>query len=110
ARGYLISLPGVGEKSARCVLMYSLGKDISPMDTHATRVLRRFGLLPPAVTDTLAHRTLDERLPTRMAYRLHVNLVAHGRAACQAKKPACEKCPLLARCAREGLPRCGEGH
>ncbi len=107
AHVYLKGLPGVGEKSARCVLMYSLGHDISPMDTHAIRVLRRFGLLPCDVTDVSAHRIVDERLPRGMAYRLHVNLVAHGREVCNAKRPACGTCLLAERCARQGLTATG---
>jgi endonuclease-3 len=98
ARRYLKSLPGVGEKCARCVMMYSLGFDISPMDTHATRVLSRFGLLPENVTSAQAHSIMDERLPKGMALRLHVNLVAHGRSTCSGRQPACEKCFVRSRC------------
>jgi len=103
AHAYLKGLSGVGEKSARCILMYSLGHDISPMDTHATRVLGRFGLLPEDVTNVSAHRIMDERLPRGIAYRLHVNLVAHGRTVCTAKRPACETCMVAQRCSRQGL-------
>lgn len=100
AKSYLKGLPGVGEKSARCVMMYSLGFDISPMDTHATRILRRFGLLPEKVTSALAHSIMDERLPKGMALRLHVNLIAHGRNTCSSRKPDCEECVIHSRCCK----------
>jgi endonuclease III len=105
ARAYLLTLPGVGEKSARCVLMYSLGHDISPMDTHATRVLARFGLLPPRASPRDGHAVLDDRLPLGMARRLHVNLVAHGRAVCGAKQANCSVCPATRRCWTAAHPR-----
>jgi endonuclease III len=98
ARFYLLSLPGVGEKSARCVLMYSLGFDTSPMDTHSTRVLTRLGLLPESCADSQAHKIMDHRLPPGMARRLHVNLVAHGRSVCQARAPDCSSCTLSRSC------------
>jgi len=103
ARRYLLGLPGVGEKSARCILMYSLGHDISPMDTHATRVLARFGLLPQMVTPRVAHQIMDERLPRRMAKSLHVNVVAHGRAVCRARRPLCSVCILNDVCPKVGV-------
>lgn len=97
ARTYLLQMPGVGEKSARCVLMYSLGRDISPMDTHAIRILHRLGLLPD--TDpTRSHRVVDKRLPDGLAYSLHVNLVAHGKAVCKSRTPDCENCCICEAC------------
>ncbi|WP_419655998.1 endonuclease III domain-containing protein [Desulfosarcina variabilis] len=98
AKRYLKSLPGVGEKSARCVMMYSLGIDISPMDTHATRVLRRFGLLPESASSDQAHKIVDMLLPGGMAKQLHVNLVAHGRKTCTGKKANCPACVIKAKC------------
>lgn len=98
ARRYLKSLPGIGEKSARCVMMYSLGFDISPMDTHATRVTQRFGLLPEEVTSIQAHSTMDERLPQGMALKLHVNLISHGRSTCNSRRPSCGNCILNSMC------------
>jgi endonuclease III len=100
ARSYLLSLPGVGEKTARCVLMYSFGHDVSPVDTHQLRVLLRLGLLPAATTAGLAHRLLDDWLPVGLARQLHVNLVAHGRSVCTPRSPRCEACCLRLVCAR----------
>jgi endonuclease III len=98
ALSYLKGLPGVGEKSARCVLMYSLGHDVSPVDAHQLRIMKRTGLLAEDVTVDQAHRILDRWLPRGCARRLHVNLVAHGRAVCTARAPACGRCVLLERC------------
>jgi endonuclease III len=100
ARSYLLSLPGVGEKTARCVLMYSFDHDVSPVDTHQLRVLTRLGLLPTATTTHRACRLLDDWLPDGMARRLHVNLVAHGRAVCTPRNPQCTTCCLRLLCAR----------
>ena len=95
---YLTALPGVGEKSARCVLMYSLGHDVSPVDAHQLRILVRTGLLAEGTTVQAAHRVLDRWLPEGYGRRLHVNLVAHGRAVCTARRPNCAGCMLLRRC------------
>lgn len=111
AHVYLLTVPGVGDKSARCVMMYTLGHDTSPMDTHAIRVASRFGLLPPGASAVVAHRVFDERLPKGMAYRLHVNLVAHGRAVCRSQRPLCEECVLRRSCpsaSRVGTARAGD--
>ena len=97
AKSYLLKLPGIGEKSARCVLMYSLGRDIAPMDTHAIRIMHRVGILPDKMPAS-AHHLVDNLLPDGMAHRLHVNLVAHGRKTCTSKKPQCTKCALKKRC------------
>jgi endonuclease III len=95
---YLTALPGVGEKSARCVLMYSFGHDVSPVDAHQLRVMTRLGLLPEGSTVHTAHRLLDRGMPTGYARRLHIAVVAHGRAVCNARAPRCAGCPLLRQC------------
>jgi endonuclease III len=100
ARSYLLALPGVGEKTARCVLMYCFDHDVSPVDTHQLRVLLRVGLLPTGTTAARAHRLLDDWLPGGMARRLHVNLVAHGRVVCTPQSPQCDVCCVRRVCAR----------
>ena len=99
---YLKALPGVGEKSARCVLMYSPGHDVSPVDAHQLRIMKRTGLLATGVTVDQAHRILDRWLPPGCARRLHVNLVAHGRARSRRLHGARAGLPLL--CAARSLP------
>jgi len=98
AREYLLSLPGVGEKTARCVLMYSFGHDVTPVDTHQLRVLVRLGLLPAGTHPRRAYELLDKWLPPGLARRLHVNLVAHGRAICTPRRPHCGECSLQLGC------------
>jgi endonuclease III len=95
---YLLGLPGIGEKIARCVMMYSLGMDVSPMDTHATRVLTRLGLLPAGASSREVHRIMDERMPRGLSFPLHVTLIAHGRAVCKARAPLCGTCVLRRLC------------
>jgi endonuclease III len=102
-RHYLNSLPGIGEKSSRCIMMYSFGIDVSPMDTHATRVLRKFGLFPESVTRNKAHSIMDSFLPEEMAKQLHVNLVAHGRQICTSRNPKCLKCIIQSKCNKQSL-------
>jgi endonuclease III len=100
---YLTSLPGIGEKSARCVAMYSFGHDVTPVDAHQLRVMVRYGLLPPGTSASAAHALLDDRLPPGIARRLHVNAVAHGRAVCAAQRPKCAICPVERDCLKVGL-------
>jgi len=94
AEGYLRSLPGVGPKVARCVLMYSLGRDLLPVDAHVYRVSRRLGILEESVPYDCSHDAIHEVVKPRHRYSLHVNLVKLGRDLCDAKRPRCEDCPL----------------
>jgi endonuclease-3 len=104
ARAYLLKLPGVGEKSARCILMYSLDHDISPVDAHVHRILTRIGLLPLRYSVAQAHSILDRRMLSGLARSLHVTVLSHGRAVCTSQKPGCDSCVIAARCQRQGLP------
>lgn len=94
AEAYLCSLPGVGPKVARCVLMYSLGRDVLPVDAHVLRVAQRVGLLDHGVPWTKAHEAIHECVPPSYRYGLHVNLVRLGRDVCGARSPQCAECPL----------------
>jgi endonuclease-3 len=96
ARAYLQALPGVGRKTAACVLLFSFdGQDV-PVDTHVYRVGRRLGLWPERASFELAHDTLL-RL-SENAYETHVSLIRHGRRTCTARAPRCLECPLLRMC------------
>jgi endonuclease III len=95
---YLLSLPGIGEKSARCILLYSFGVDVSPMDTHAMRVAVRFGLLPQSSSAKSAHMVFDDLMPKGKSYAFHVNAIAHGRAICTAIRPRCGECIVNQMC------------
>jgi endonuclease-3 len=100
-REYLCSLPGVGRKTAACVLLFSYGLPDVPVDTHVFRVGTRLGLFRPGASFEEAH---DEMLRfADEAYELHVSLIRHGRRTCTARNPGCDECPLLSICPRTGL-------
>ncbi len=94
----LRELPGVGPKTAACVLLFSLGKPAFPVDTHVLRVTRRLGLIGPHTTAEAAHEELAALIPPEWRHTMHVNLIRLGRQMCYARKPACERCPLRAEC------------
>lgn len=98
ARERLLSLPGVGPKTAACVLLFSLGRPAFPVDTHVWRVTRRLGLIGPKVTADVAHLQLERRIPPEWRHTMHINLIQHGRRICHAQRPDCERCALRAHC------------
>jgi endonuclease III len=111
AETYLRGLPGVGEKTAKCVLMYGLGRAVLPVDTHVKRVAQRLGLAPSRATDRAAHRALAAKIPAELRYGFHVNALAHGRAVCRKDRPQCVACPLRHLCpSRERLSQLAQDH
>lgn len=98
ARDALQALPGVGPKTAACVLLFSLGRPAFPVDTHVWRVTRRLGLIGPKVTADAAHKSLERQIPPAWRHTMHINLIRHGRQVCHAQRPACDRCVLRARC------------
>lgn len=105
AERFLTSLPGVGLKSARCVMLYALERAVLPVDTHVWRVLKRLGIAKGGrvPSDREANR-LQDLVPPALRYSLHVNLIAHGRAVCLETAPRCNGCPVLDLC-RDGQAR-----
>jgi endonuclease-3 len=103
AAEYLTGLPGVGPKTAACVLMFSLGRPVMPVDTHVHRVARRLGLIAPKVSAEAAHPLLTEMAGPENVYAVHVNMVLHGRRVCHARRPACGECALAGVCPSAGL-------
>ena len=95
---YLLSLPGVGPKTAACVLVFSMGRAAFPVDTHVHRVAIRLGWVPPNTTADKTHQILAPRVPPAIRYDLHVALIAHGRAVCRAQRPRCEVCVVRDLC------------
>jgi endonuclease III len=100
ARAELCDLPGVGRKTAACVLLFSFGRPEVPVDTHVYRVGSRLGLFRPKASFDEAH---DEMLrlvgdDADEAYEVHVGLIRHGRRTCTARNPRCMECPLLSLC------------
>jgi endonuclease-3 len=100
ARQWLLTLPGVGPKTAACVLLFSLGQPAMPVDTHVHRVSRRLGLIDETLSAERAHDALEALIgPDRDAmYALHLNLIRHGRTLCRARAPVCHRCFLTDIC------------
>jgi endonuclease-3 len=95
---YLTSLPGVGPKTAACVLAFSLDRPALPVDTHVYRVASRLGLLPPGASAKAAHGLLRDLVPAKLRVEFHVGLIRHGRTICKAGRPRCEQCPIQDIC------------
>jgi endonuclease-3 len=99
---YLRTFPGVGPKTAACVLMFHLDRPAFPIDTHVWRTARRLGLVGPKVSADAAHILFAQVIPPEWVYPLHVNLIRHGRQICHAQRPACRTCLLYSECAYVG--------
>lgn len=108
ARSWLMRFNGVGPKTAAIVLCFSLGKNAFPVDTHIYRVTGRIGLRPERMTVEQAHPHLEGLFPAETYYPAHLNIIRLGREICTARRPFCEKCPILDLCdygrARMSLP------
>ncbi|HTA14840.1 MAG TPA: DNA lyase [Solirubrobacteraceae bacterium] len=98
SRAYLCALPGVGRKTAACVLLFSYGLPDIPVDTHVSRVGTRLGLFRPGAPFEELHDQMLELTPPGQELEFHVNLLRHGRRTCHARKPACEECALARMC------------
>ena len=97
-REYLCSLPGVGRKTAACVLLFALGLREVPVDTHVARVGTRLGLFRAAAPFEELHDTMLEITPPGEELELHLNLLRHGRRTCYARRPDCAGCALQRMC------------
>ena len=98
AEDYLMRLPGVGHKTASCVLLFSLGKPSLPVDTHVFRVAKRLGLIDSIVSVEKAHSLLQEQIPPSKVCQFHINMIEHGRRVCRARQPRCDRCILRSIC------------
>jgi endonuclease III len=98
ARDYLTSLPGVGRKTAACVLLFAYGLHDVPVDTHVSRVATRLRLLRPGAPFEELHDQMLTLTPSGQELELHVNLLRHGRRTCHARSPACAECALARMC------------
>ncbi len=98
AKQWLMSLDGVGPKTAAIVLLFSFNRPAFPVDTHVHRVTTRLGLIPEGTSAEKAHDLLEALVPTEWYYAFHLNVIAHGRAVCKAQRPQCEICPLQKHC------------
>jgi len=99
----LLALPGVGPKTAACVLLFSLDRPYFPVDTHVHRVAKRLGLVPPRANAVATQAAFQASVPEADMYQLHMNLIRHGRAVCVAQRPRCSECVLRDLCPRVGV-------
>lgn len=101
----LVDLPGVGPKTAACVLLFSLDRPYFPVDTHVHRLAIRLGLVPPNATAVRAQAVLQGALDPGEMYEVHMNLIRHGRHVCVARRPICSQCVLNDGCPKVGVTR-----
>ncbi len=94
---FLLSLPGVGRKTAACVLLFTWGIPEIPVDVHIHRVGARLGLFPPGTSLERAHDEMLAVVDPEDAFELHMNLIRHGREVCR-PKPRCGECELRRMC------------
>ncbi|MCX8010384.1 MAG: endonuclease III [Ignavibacteria bacterium] len=96
----LTNINGIGVKTASCVLLFGLKRNICPVDTHVFRLVNRIGI----VKENSAEKTfyaLNKILPSGIAHSFHTNLIKHGRAICKPTNPLCSQCPLKELCEYE---------
>jgi len=98
AEDWLCKLPGVGLKTARCVLLFSLGMPALPVDTHIWRVTKRLGLVSQRASLREAHYALRKVVLPTYVYQFHILVIEHGRRICQARHPKCRGCILKHLC------------
>lgn len=95
---YLCELPGVGPKTAACVLVFSMGRPAFPIDTHVHRIARRLGWITDKASAERAHDELAPKVPPEIRYDLHVALIDHGRKICKPRMPRCSDCVVFDLC------------
>ena len=98
AQAYLTALPGVGRKTAACVLLFALGMRDIPVDTHVSRVGTRLGLFRPKAPFEEMHDEMLAITPRGQELEFHINLLRHGRRTCHARRPECGACALQRMC------------
>jgi len=101
----LIHLPGISWKAARCILLYSLGRNAFPVDVNTFRILKRTGVLPldAVYRAKPLHDALQSAVAPDRRKALHVNLVIHGQRTCIPLQPKCSSCDIRRLCPRKGL-------
>ena len=98
ATNYLLSLPGVGPKTASVVLLFAFRMTTMPVDTHVYRVSRRLGLAPEEANLQKTQQILERITPPEKYLSLHLNLIRHGRDTCKARAPKHDNCGLRHLC------------
>jgi len=98
AEAWLAQMKGVGPKTRGIVLLFALRMPAFPVDTHIHRVTKRIGLIGPRTNREKAQDELAVLVPESEYYNFHINLIEHGRAVCQARRPKCEICRIRNYC------------
>jgi endonuclease-3 len=91
-------LKGIGPKTVHCLLLFGLGREAFPVDTHILRVGKCLGFIPEEIDAEKAHSWMGPLVPKGKALSLHLNLIRHGKSVCKAKKPQCADCVLKKEC------------
>jgi endonuclease-3 len=97
----LLALNGVGVKTAACVLVFSFGREVFPVDTHIHRICGRLGLAPNCATPEKTFEWMKDVVPKGKAYSFHTNLIRFGRRVCRSQRPFCGICPVYDECEYE---------
>ena len=98
ARSKLMSLPGVGPKTADVVLLFCAERPVIPVDTHVKRVSERLGLTPQNSNYEEIRGALQSLYQAQDSLPVHLLLISLGRTYCKARKPLCKPCPVNALC------------
>ena len=93
----LQQLPGVGPKTAACTLLFGLGRQCFPVDTHIFRIARRLGLSAQR-THSAVQQELEDVVPPHLKMPLHLLIIEHGRHVCTAQRAMCGQCVLADLC------------
>ncbi|MHC4777134.1 MAG: endonuclease III domain-containing protein [Planctomycetota bacterium] len=101
-REILSPLPGIGPKTLSIVMLFSLGREAFPLDTHCLRILTRLNVLPRGISALKAHEMMGGGVREGRALPFHLNLIRFGRERCRARTPDCAGCPLKRLCVFEG--------
>ncbi|EFC92300.1 HhH-GPD family protein [Dethiosulfovibrio peptidovorans DSM 11002] len=97
-RAFLEGLPGVGPKTAACVLVFDMDIPAFPVDTHVARFCRRMEWVPRSATPVRIQEYMEKIVPDERKKGAHLNIISHGKSICKARKPICQRCPLIDLC------------
>ncbi len=97
-RNYLVSLPGVSDKVAKCVMMYTMDAEVLPVDSHVHRIANRLGWTSRKRPDQ-CHDELEALVSAKRRYAFHVDCILHGRSVCRPQNPHCDSCCISRHCA-----------
>jgi len=98
AEAWLAQMKGVGPKTRGIILLFALRMPAFPVDTHIHRVSKRLGLIGQKTSREKAQQELAMLVPRKEFYNFHINLIEHGRAVCQARRPKCDACRVRGLC------------